>query len=288
MVPPMPPASFGDTSPVSEATNARVTLLGHATILIEIDGARLLTDPLLRARVGPLTRLSGPPAREHWSDIDAVLISHSHWDHLDYGSLKMMGLDVPIVARTKMAGEFRRRGFTDITELDVGEDLEVGGVRIEAVHAEHKGFGPPVGGTELCLGFILHGTQQIYFAGDTAYFADMAEFDIGLDLALLPVWGWGPTAKPNDHLDPMGAARATAVIKPRIAVPIHWGTLHPVGFSWMRPSTRIDPPHQFAQLVRRMAPDTTVRVLPNGSSLVVPSASRRSVPRDSRNSRDSR
>ena len=156
----------------------------------------------------------------------------------------------------------------------------MGSVRVEAVHAEHKGFGPPVGGTDLCLGFIFHGTRSIYFAGDTAYFEAMAEFDVGLDLALLPVWGWGPTAKPSEHLDPMGAARAAAVIKPRIAVPIHWGTLHPLGFSWMRPSTRIDPPHQFAQLMRRMAPDTTVRVLPNGGSLVVPPASHGTVRRE--------
>ena len=163
-----------------------------------------------------------------------------------------------------------------------GDDYVVGDVRIEAVHAEHKGFGPPISGTDQCLGFILHGSKQVYFAGDTAFFERMADFDIGLDLALLPVWGWGPTAKPGEHLDPMGAARAAAVIKPRIAVPIHWGTLHPVGFRWMRPSTRIDPPHQFAQLVRRLAPDTTVRVLPNGSSLVIPPASRRTVPRGAR------
>jgi L-ascorbate metabolism protein UlaG (beta-lactamase superfamily) len=98
----------------------------------------------------------------------------------------------------------------------------------------------------------------------------MSALDVGLDLALLPVWGWGPTAKPSEHLDPLGAARAAAVIKPRFAVPIHWGTLHPVGLRWMRPSTRIDPPHQFAQLARRLAPDTVVRVMPVGSTLEVP------------------
>lgn len=271
--------SFGDTSEVNEIDRARVTFLGHATILIEVDGVRLLTDPVLRERVGPLTRTSGPPDRSLWSDIDAVLISHSHWDHLDYGSLKMMGFKVPILARVGMAGEFKRRGFRNVTEMDVGDTHALGAVKVEAVHAAHRGFGPPVGGTDLCLGFIIHGTQSIYFAGDTAFFDGMADFDIGLDLALLPVWGWGPTAKPDDHLDPMGAARAAAVIKPRIAVPIHWGTLHPVGFSWMRPSTRIDPPHQFAQLMRRMAPDVTVRVLPNGGSLVIPPASHGTVRR---------
>ena len=267
---------------MSETDIARVTFLGHATILIELDGARILTDPLLRERVGPLTRVSGPPARRLWSDIDVVLISHSHWDHLDYGSLRMLGTDTPLLARTGMAGEFERRGFARVTEQEPGDSHTVGSVRVEAVHARHRGFGPPVGGTELCLGFIVHGSRSVYFAGDTAFFEAMTDFDIGLDLALLPVWGWGPTAKPQDHLDPLGAARAAAVIKPRIAVPIHWGTLHPLGFSWMRPSTRIDPPHQFAQLVRRMAPDTTVRVLPNGGSLVIPPASHGSVRRTAR------
>ena len=94
MVPPIASPPFGDTCMVSTHSNARVTFLGHATILIEIDGVRVLTDPILRERVGPLTRTSGPPAPEYWSDIDVVLISHSHWDHLDYGSLKMMGFDV--------------------------------------------------------------------------------------------------------------------------------------------------------------------------------------------------
>ena len=117
------------------------------------------------------------------------------------------------------------------------------------------------------LGFLVHGSQTVYFAGDTAFFEGMADLGDGLDLALIPVWGWGPTAKPSEHLDPQGAARAVALIKPRFAVPIHWGTLHPLGFRWMRPTTRIDPPHQFAQIVRRLSPQTIVRVLPVGSTL---------------------
>ncbi len=260
---------------MSDTPTARVTFIGHATILIEMDGVHVLTDPILRTRLGPLTRIAGPPRPELWSDVDVVLLSHSHWDHLDYGSLKMLGLGIPIIAPRGMGAELHKRGFTDITEVVPGDDHEIDGIRIETVFAEHKGFGPPVGGTDLALGFIVHGSQSHYFAGDTAFFDGMADFDTGLDLALLPVWGWGPTASPSEHLDPMGAARAAAVIKPRFAIPIHWGTLHPVGFKWMRPSTRIDPPHQFAQLVRRLAPDVKVRVLPNGSSLVVPPAVRR-------------
>jgi L-ascorbate metabolism protein UlaG (beta-lactamase superfamily) len=249
-----------------------VTLLGHATVLIEMDGVRVLTDPVLRSRVGPLTREGAAPRAEHYADIDLVVISHSHWDHLDYGSLKLLGDDVRIAAPRGLGEELGRQGFGRVDEVVEGDELTVSGVRVEAVHADHKGFAPPVSGTDLSLGFIVRGSQRHYFAGDTAYFGGMARLDPELDVALLPVWGWGPTAKPSEHLDPMGAARAAAVIEPRIAIPIHWGTLHPTGMRWMRPSTRIDPPHQFAQLARRLAPDVTVRVLPDGASLVVPPA----------------
>jgi L-ascorbate metabolism protein UlaG (beta-lactamase superfamily) len=171
-----------------------------------------------------------------------------------------------------MGAGLRRRGFRHVSEVRPGDEVACGELRVEAVHAEHHGFGPPVGGTDLAVGFLLHGSQRHYFAGDTAYFPGMAGLAVGIDLALLPVWGWGPTAKPSEHLDPAGAARAVAAIRPRYAVPIHWGTLHPVGMRWMRPSTRIDPPHQFAQHVRRLAPDTIVRVVPVGASLRVPPA----------------
>jgi len=249
-----------------------VTFLGHASIVIDMDGVRIITDPILRTRVGPLVRARAPIEAPQWRGSSLALVSHSHWDHLDLGSLHLLGLDTAIVVPRGLAAVLRPRGFRNVAEVEAGDDIEHEGVRIEAVHAEHKGFGPPVGGTELSLGYVVHGSQRHYFAGDTAYFAAMTALDIALDLAFLPVWGWGPTAKPSEHLDPFGAARALAVIKPRYAVPIHWGTLHPVGFRWMRPSTRIDPPHQFAQLARRLAPDTVVRVMPVGSSLEVPYA----------------
>ena len=158
-------------------------------------------------------------------------------------------------------------GFRRTVELLPGEHHGVGTVRVEATHAEHKGFGPPVGGTERVDRVRHRGLDRHLLRGDTAFFDEMTELDRGLDLALMPVWGWGPSVRSSEHLDPLGAARAVAVIRPRWAVPIHWGTLHPVGLRRLRPSTRIDPPHQFAQLVRRYAPETRVRVLAVGASL---------------------
>ncbi len=268
----MGPTALHDTGCMERDPGPLVTFLGHATIVIDMDGVRILTDPILRSRVGPLVRTHGSVDQARWAGADVVLISHSHWDHLDHGSLRMLGMDTHLVVPRGMGPGLRRRGFTRVTEVDVGDEVRVGGIRLEAVHADHHGFGPPVGGTDRSIGFIVSGSQRHYFAGDTAFFAGMADLGDPIDLALLPVWGWGPTARPSEHLDPFGAARAAAAIRPRYAVPIHWGTLHPVGFRWMRPSTRIDPPHQFAQLVRRMAPQTVVRVMPIGSSIRVPPA----------------
>lgn len=245
-----------------------MTFLGHATVLIEMEGVRVLTDPILRNRVGPLVRAQSPAPGSLWSSVDLVLISHSHWDHLDVGSLRLID-GAHVVVPRGMAAHLGRRGIRDVSEVEPGDELDWHGLKVQTVPARHRGFGPPVGGTDLAVGFVVAGRQRVYFAGDTAWFAEMADLVRPVDVALLPVWGWGPTARGSEHLDPQGAARAAAAIAPRYAVPIHWGTLHPAGLRWMRPSTRIDPPHLFAQLVRRLAPATTVRVLTVGASLVV-------------------
>jgi len=244
-----------------------MSYLGHSTVLIDVGGVRVLTDPILRRRVGPLVRAGAPVDPDAWRRVDAVLISHSHWDHLDYGSLRLLGQAVPLVVPLGMGARLRASGFREVVEVVPGDDIRVVGLTIEATRALHRGFGPPIGPTELCVGYIVHGPRMVYFAGDTALFAGMAEFDRGIELALIPVWGWGPRARATEHLDPLGAAQAVRLIRPRIAVPIHWGTLHPIGLSRVRPRTRVDPPHEFARLAAAAAPGTIVRVVPIGGTL---------------------
>jgi L-ascorbate metabolism protein UlaG (beta-lactamase superfamily) len=89
-----------DTHPLSLSMD----YLGHSTVLIDIGGVRVLTDPILRRRVGPLVRAGAPVDPASWSRVDVVLISHSHWDHLDYGSLRLLGSDVPIVVPRAASG----------------------------------------------------------------------------------------------------------------------------------------------------------------------------------------
>jgi L-ascorbate metabolism protein UlaG (beta-lactamase superfamily) len=94
----------------------------------------------------------------------------------------------------------------------------------------------------------------------------MADFGGNLDLALLPVWGWGPTLGPG-HLNPDRAARAAALLSPRLAVPIHWGTLYPPGLARLRPRPLSEPPREFAARARVLAPEVEVRVATPGEQV---------------------
>jgi L-ascorbate metabolism protein UlaG (beta-lactamase superfamily) len=223
-----------------------------------MDGVRLLTDPVLRPRVLHLRR-AAPVPPDAVRGVDAVLVSHGHWDHLDLPSLDRLGRELPIVCPRGLGSLLRRKRFSAVTEIEAGESLSVGALRVTAVHAEHHGGRVPFGARGDALGFVVTGSEAVYFAGDTDFFDAMG--DLGpVDVALLPVAGWGRKVGPG-HLDPAGAARAAALIHPRIAVPIHWGTLYAVG---QKPET--DSPHEFAEHAAALAPEVEVRVLEPGAS----------------------
>ncbi len=239
----------------------RIVSLGHATVLIELDGVRLLTDPLLRGRVAHLRRQVPAVQRDLVADPEGVLISHLHHDHLDLPSLRLLGGDTPLIVPAGAGGWLRRRGFATVTELGVGDVAKVGALTVTAVQAHHDGR--RLGGPHAePLGYLLSGGHTVYFAGDTELFADMSNLPRPLDVALLPVAGWGPTLGAG-HMDPLDAARAVQLIQPRVAIPVHWGTLAPIGLSRRR--TRLgDPPRLFAEHVANLAPAVEVRILAPG------------------------
>lgn len=248
----------------------RATYVGHATVLAELGGVRVLTDPVLRTRVGPLRRHAGTPGAEVAEGLDAVLVSHLHRDHVDLGSLRRVGREVPLLVPPGAGGFFEERRFATVTELAPGESTAVGGVTVTAVEALHAGArrGAP---DAQAVGFLLDAGHRVYFAGDTDLFDGMAELgaDRRIDLALLPVWGWGPNLGPG-HLDPGRAARAAALLSPRIAVPIHWGTLYPRGLAPFLPKPLRSPPLEFAARARELAPQVEVRVLSPGEATSLP------------------
>jgi L-ascorbate metabolism protein UlaG (beta-lactamase superfamily) len=253
-------------APVTPAP-ASVSYVGHGTVLVDLDGVRLLTDPLLRNRVAHLRRAVPPPTGVA-RDLDAVLVSHAHYDHLDLPSLTRVGSSVPVVVPRGLGPLLKRRHFERVIEVDEGEELAFGPVTVRAVHADHEGDRGPFGVRASALGYVVLGTHRVYFAGDTDLFDAMEGLVEDLELALIPIWGWGPSLGRGKHLDPEHAAEAVRRLRPRVAVPIHWGTYHPVHHGLRRaPAFLSDPVGAFVAAARVQAPGVEVRVLAPGESL---------------------
>lgn len=230
--------------------------LGHSTVVFDVEDVRIVTDPMLRRRVLHLRRAADVPSPD---SVDAVLISHLHYDHLDLPSLARIGVDTQVVI--PRGGARTLRGFERVLEVVPGMHFEVGGLPIRVVEAEHDGRRQPIGGHVPAVGYILEGEQSIYFAGDTDLFDGMREL-APVDVALLPIWGWGPTVGAG-HLDPERAAEALRLLRPSCAIPIHWGTYHVLG---ARDVGRA-PADAFAVAALQAAPEVDVRILPVGGSL---------------------
>ena len=190
-----------------------------------------------------------------------MLVSHAHYDHLDMPSLRMLRREGPIVV-PRGSGRLLR-GLDDVIEVEVGERVPLGSVTVTAVAADHAVQRRPLGERTPALGYLV---ERVYFAGDTDLFGGMRDLAGRVDVALLPVWGWGSRVGPG-HLDPERAARAAALIEPRVAIPIHWGTLAAIGAQ--RGEDPYAPPRAFAAAVARLAPGVEVRVLAPGERTVI-------------------
>jgi len=244
---------------------ARIEYVGHATVLIDLDGVRLLTDPLLRNRVAHLRRVA-PVDAKALRGIDAVLISHAHYDHLDLPSLEKLGKKHPVVVPRGLGGLLRKRRFEAVVEVELGETIRIGALGIRAVPAEHDGGRGPFGASAKALGYVVTGSRSVYFAGDTDLFEAMAELG-PIDVGLVPISGWGPRLGAG-HLDPKRAAEAVAMLRPELVVPIHWGTYFPIHLGLRGAPGFVDlPAAEFVAAVEATAPDVSVRVLRPGQGL---------------------
>jgi L-ascorbate metabolism protein UlaG (beta-lactamase superfamily) len=246
----------------------RVTWWGHATVAIEDGGTSVLTDPVLRSRLAHLYRRRGPAPR--LSAPDAVVLSHLHADHCDLGSLRGLPASTRLTV-PRGAGAFLQRKFgggRDLVEVVAGDEVAVGTLRVRAVPAHHPGSRSPGSRVRApALGYVVTGRHSVWFAGDTGLFDGMNRLG-PVDLALVPVWGWSWTLG-SGHLGPAEAAEAVRRVAPACAVPIHWGTLWPVGCHRVRPDRFSEPGPEFARFAAETAPGVDVRVLPPGSSLLL-------------------
>ncbi|QLQ11113.1 MAG: MBL fold metallo-hydrolase [Nocardioidaceae bacterium] len=206
----------------------RLAWLGHSTVVLDVDGARVLTDPLLQAHNGILRRMTPPPRRDQWADPDAVLISHLHHDHAELSSLRMVN-GAPTVTAPANADFLRGKGIRGATGLVADDWLEVApGVEVRLVRAIH-GHRPMPHRPNAANGHLLRTSAMVvWFAGDTSLYdeiavlADLAEQPV--DLAVVPIGGWGARLS-GGHMGPREAAEACRLVGAKQALAVHYGTL---------------------------------------------------------------
>lgn len=248
-----------------------VTWWGHATATVRDSGITVLTDPLLVRRVAHLRRRRGALPPPQAARADLVLVSHLHADHLHLGSLAMLApgtrVLVPRGAPRAVPGLRRLAPPLELVEVGPGDEVAAGPLTVRAVPAAHDGRRLPLGRhTAPALGFVVTGEERTYFAGDTGLFDGMADEVGAVDTALLPVGGWGPFLG-EGHLDAGRATEALARLRPRSAVPVHFGTYWPVGMDAVRPHEFHSPGAEFKRLAARPAPEVAVHLLGHGESV---------------------
>ena len=254
------------------AAPAQVTWVGHATILVEVAGVRVLTDPALTQRLGHLRRRTAPPDRSV-RRTDVVLISHAHADHLHKRSLRYVleaSPEATVVVPRGAAVHLPKVGSPRVEEVVAGDVVERGGARIEVVHADHSPLRSHVDRREAAaVGYVIEGNgRRLWFAGDTDLFPEMA--DLGpVDLAAVPISGWWKTLGAG-HLDEERAAEAAELVAAARVLPIHWGTFSPEDMLGGLPRWLPETGRRFERaLAERDLLDRLVRLEPGQTSALV-------------------
>ncbi len=247
-----------------------VTIINHATVLIQLNGVNILTDPIYSRTVSFLfPRLQRPGITlEDLPPIDVVLVSHSDYDHLNLKTLRRLSRrhPAPIVLPVGLGTYGGSAGFEDVIEVSVWQKVERSGVGITCVPAKHVSKRRPGDPTSsACAGYIVQaGDHTVYFAGDTAYdeFFSVIGERFSIDVALLPIGAYKPERWfKNLHLHPATALRAFIDLRARHLVPIHWGTF------WISDEPMAEPPQLLLAEAERHGCVDAIHVLKNGESL---------------------
>ncbi|MGC4090939.1 MAG: MBL fold metallo-hydrolase [Polyangiaceae bacterium] len=227
----------------------RVTWLGHSTMLLEIDGQRVLTDPVWGERASPVA-LVGPkrfqPVPVTLTDlppVDAVLVSHDHYDHLDFPTIRALARsEVPFVTSLGVGAHLESWGVDAkrITELDWWESARIGGVEFFAAPSQHfSGRGMGDRNSTLWSSWVVRGSKHsCFFSGDTGLTTEYRDIAARLgpfDVVMLEVGAFHP-AWGDIHLGPDNALEACTLLGAKRFLPVHWGTFNLALHAWDEPA----------------------------------------------------
>jgi len=235
------------------ASGLRITLVGHSSLLIEIDGKRILTDPVWSQRVsfsqsfGPKRFFDPPIALADLPPLDAVIVSHDHYDHLDKATIQhFSGTQIPFFCSLGVGKYLQQFGILSnfITEMDWGDSVMVGtDLVITTTPSRHfSGRGIVNRNTTLWSSFVIKGhTHNIFFGADSGWFEgfhDIGETFGPFDLTMLEIGAYGKFW-PDIHMGPDNASNAHLALKGKIMMPIHWGTFNLAPHAWYEPIERL-------------------------------------------------
>ena len=247
-------------------TRLEVTRIDHSCVLVDFDGATVLTDPWFSER--PTYHPGEPIALrpDQLPTLTAVVISHGHYDHCDLAALAAYpDHRVPIVAKRGLAGRIRAAGFPDVTELDPWESCVIDGVTITAAPAKHKV-------PEITV-ILQADDRTVYFGADTQLIPELSDITArhpDIDLALLPINGLRirPMFNKQVVMDAHEAATLTATLRPEYAVPTHYAfTAGPLGDRLL--VKHDGRPEAYEAAAAELAPNTQVHVLAPGQPLIL-------------------
>jgi L-ascorbate metabolism protein UlaG (beta-lactamase superfamily) len=245
---PVEPGRFAAPPP----SGLRVTWLGHSTILLEVDGHRFLTDPIWSERVGPIgfigpKRWFPPPlALRDLPPLDAVVLSHDHYDHLDYATIvALKDRNLTFVAPLGVGAHLERWGVpaAQIVEVDWWDSHTFGDLTLWAVPARHASGRVLLvdDGAKLWTGYAFVGARhRVYYSGDTGLFPDMRTIGERLgpfDLTMIEI-GQYDRAWPDWHLGPEQAIEAHRRVRGSVMLPVHWGLFALASHGWTEPIER--------------------------------------------------
>ena len=218
--------------PEPAAGQAAATWIGHATFVLRLGGLTVLTDPVWSSAIpGRVPRLTPPGLPlEAIRPVDAVVISHNHYDHLDAPTIRRLPRETPVLVPGMLGSWFRRRSFRHVVELDWWETVRLGEVDFTFVPAHHWSRRTLTDTCRTLWGswLLSSGGRRVYFAGDSGYghwFAEIGRRYPGIDLALMPVGAYEPAwfMRPM-HMNPAEAVRACGDLGARAMATMHWGT----------------------------------------------------------------
>lgn len=241
----------------------RIVPIGHSTVLIQMDGFNIITDPIFSNRILRFAKRYVEPGIpfEKLPKIDAIVISHEHYDHFDKATLKKFDKNIPIVISKGLKDKAVNLGFQDVREIGWWESAKINGVKITAVPVKHH-FSHP-------SSFVIEGAKTVYFAGDTGmngYFEEIGQ-KFNIDVALLPIGAYKARLAPPGfdlrrvHLNPEDAIAAQEQLNAKVIVPVHWGvfkiTAEPIE----------EPRRKMEEIIKKQNLESKIKILEPGETL---------------------